>query len=106
MTQRVLLRAHSSVFSVLPIFGKCSEAVADRRDGARRGRVGLNTIGRMTALAEATMVVAMMIRARDNKSGSIIALKWRVCVAWAQPAAAGVRDTCVLCNATDMCTCV
>jgi hypothetical protein len=42
MTKQFLLRSHSSVFTALPIFGKCSEAVADRRDGARRGRVGLS----------------------------------------------------------------
>jgi hypothetical protein len=41
------------------------------------------------------------MRARDNKSGSTIALEWRLCVAWSQPKAAGVRDTRV-CNATDI----
>ena len=96
---------NSSVFATLQIFAKCSETVADRRDGARRGRVRLNTIGRVAALAAATMVVAaavtMMMRARVNKSGSPIALERRVCVAWSQPAAAGMRDACV-CNAADM----
>ena len=58
MTKQFLLRAHSSVFATLPIFAKCNEAVADRRDGARRGRVGLNTLGRVAASAAMTMVVA------------------------------------------------
>ena len=61
MTKQFLLRAHSSVFATLPIFAKCNEAVADRRDGARKGRVGLNIIGRVAALAAATMVVAVMV---------------------------------------------
>ncbi len=43
------------------IFGKCSETVADRRDGAGRGRVGLSTIGRVAALVEATMVIAAAV---------------------------------------------
>jgi len=60
MTKQLMLRAHSSAFATLPIFGKCSEAVADRRDGARRGRGRLNTIGRAAALAAATMVVAVV----------------------------------------------
>ena len=62
-----MLYAHSSVF-ILQIFAKCTEAVADTR-----GRVRLNTIGRVAALVAATMIVAMvlvmtmMIGARDNK---------------------------------------
>ena len=52
----------SSVFSFLQIFAKCSEAVADRRrDGARKGRVGLNGIGRVAALAAATMIVLLLL---------------------------------------------
>ena len=62
-------RAHSSVIAT---FAKCNEAVADRRDGARRGRVDLNAIRRVAALAEATTVVAvvavmtMMMRAQGT----------------------------------------
>jgi hypothetical protein len=37
MAKQCLLRAHSFVFTMLPIFAKCSEAVADRRDVVRKG---------------------------------------------------------------------
>jgi hypothetical protein len=61
MVNQFLLRAHSSVCTILQIFAKVSEAAADRRDGARNGRVVLNGIGLVAASAAATMIVLQLL---------------------------------------------
>jgi len=71
----VLTVPHSLSFKYLR---SAVEAVADRRAGVGRGRVGLNTIGRVAALAAATMVVAvvvvmtMMMMAREFKAAALL----------------------------------
>ncbi len=62
MTKQFLLRAHSSVFTMLPIFAKCTEKLSPTDGtGHERGQVRLNTIGRAAALAAATMVAVVVV---------------------------------------------